>query len=124
VTVPALARIERVNIVLGVALTSLAGILWGARGTVAAGVGALLAIADFFFLGRLGARAIARVQAGSAPWGLGLALIAKMGALFGLVFVAIRVLHLAVLPFAVGFSVFVLSILLVGLTVGTTQVEV
>ena len=121
---PVLARIERANVVLAVALTSLAGILWGGAGMLAAGAGALLACADFFFLGRLGARAVASVRAGGSPFGLGFALIAKMGALFGLVFVAIRVVHLAVMPFALGFSVFVVSILLVGLAAGRAEAEV
>jgi len=121
--IPVLARIERVNLILAVALTCLAGILWGTAGTLGAGVGALLACADFVLLGRLGARAVAQVRDGGSPWGLGLALIGKMIALFALVFVAIRVLHLAVVPFALGFSVFVVSILLVGLSVRAGRTE-
>jgi hypothetical protein len=118
-----LARIERANVILGIALTALAGVLWGWSGVLGAGAGALLACLDFRFLGRLGARAIAQVRAGGSPWGLGFALIAKMAALFALVFVAIRVLHLPVIPFALGFSVFVVSILLVGLSAGRVEVE-
>jgi len=118
-----LARIERANVILGIALTALGGVLWGWSGVVGAGAGALLAVLDFRFLGRLGARAIAQVRAGGSPWGLGFALIAKMAALFALVFVAIRVLHLPVIPFALGFSVFVVSILLVGLSAGRVEVE-
>ena len=112
--IPALARIERTNLILAVALTALAGFLWGAAGTLGAGVGAALGCADFFVLGRVGARAVAAVRAGGSPWSLGLVLVAKMTALFALVFVAIRIAHLAVVPFALGFSVFVLSILMVG----------
>jgi hypothetical protein len=119
--IPALARIQRANLILGVALTALAGILWGVRGTAAAAAGAALACADFYFLGVLGARALARVRAGASPWALGLALIAKMAALFALVFVAVRVVRLSVLPFALGFSVFVVSILLVGTAVGKAE---
>jgi len=118
-----LARIERANVILGIALTALGGVLWGWSGVVGAGAGALLAVLDFRFLGRRGARAIAQVRAGGSPWGLGFALIAKMAALFALVFVAIRVLHLPVIPFALGFSVFVVSILLVGLSAGRVEVE-
>jgi hypothetical protein len=122
--IPVLAKIERANLILAVALTSLAGILWGGPGMISAGVGAVLACVDFYFLGRLGARAVASVQAGGSPWGLGFALICKMAALFALVFVAIRVVRLAVMPFALGFSVFVVSILLVGLAAGKAEVEV
>lgn len=121
--IPALARIERANVILGVALTCLAGILWGTAGTLGAGAGALIACADFYLLGRLGARAVEQVRAGGSPWGLGLGLIGKMTALFVLVFIAIRVVHLAVVPFALGFSVFVVSILLVGLSVGSGRKE-
>ena len=45
-----LARIERANLVLAVLLTALAGVLWGARGAIAAGAGAALACADFWLL--------------------------------------------------------------------------
>lgn len=121
---PTLARIERTNLILAVALTALAGALWGLRGTLAAGAGAAIACADFHYLGRLGARAIAAVKAGGSPWGLGFALVCKMAALFALVFVAIRLLHLDVPAFALGFSVFVISILLVGLAAGRAEAEV
>jgi hypothetical protein len=121
---PTLARIERTNLILAVALTALAGALWGVRGTLSAGAGAAIACADFHYLGRLGAKAIAAVKAGSSPWGLGFALVCKMGLLFAVVFVAIRLLHLDVPAFAVGFSVFVISILLVGLAAGQAEAEV
>ncbi len=121
--VPALARIERTNVILGVVATAIAGLLWGGRGTLGAGVGALLACADFAILGRLGGRAIAAARNGASPWGLGLALIGKMAALFAAVFIAIRVARLAVVPFALGFSVFVVSILLVGLRAGALEAE-
>ena len=119
-----LARIERANLILAVALTALAGILWGVRGTLSAATGAAIACADFHYLGRLGARAIAEVRAGGSPWGLGVGLIVKMALLFALVFVAIRIVHLDVPPFALGFSVFVISILLVGLSAGRAEAEV
>jgi hypothetical protein len=121
--VPALARIERTNVILGIVATAIAGIVWGGRGTLGAGVGALLACADFAVLARVGARAVAAARAGRSPWGLGLALVGKMAALFVAVFIAVRVAQLAVLPFALGFSVFVVSILLVGLRAGALEAE-
>ncbi len=121
--IPTLARIERVNLILAVALTCVAGLHWGSAGTLGAGAGALIACADFFVLGRVGARAVAQVREGGSPWGLGFALIAKMTALFVVVFVAIRVIRLSVIPFALGFSVFVVSILLVGLSIGIGRGE-
>jgi hypothetical protein len=120
---PVLRRIERTNVILGIAATAIAGLVWGTEGTVGAAVGVLLACADFAVLARLGARAVAAARAGGTPWGLGLALVGKMAALFVLVFLAIRVARLAVLPFALGFSVFVVSILLVGLRAGALEAE-
>ena len=119
----ALRRIERLNLLLGVALTALGGLLWGARGFAGAGVGALIACADFMVLRRVGARVADRIREGAPAKGFGFALLGKMAALFGLVFVAIRVAHLAVIPFALGFSVFVVSIFLVGLGAARPEPE-
>jgi hypothetical protein len=120
---PAVKRIAGANLVLGVAFTAVAGIVWGPRGTLGAGAGALLGMADFLVLARIGAKAVAAVRTGGAPWGLALALFAKMTGLFALVFVALRVAKLAVLPFALGFSALVISILLVGMTGGAMETQ-
>lgn len=117
-------RIERTNAVLAVAFTAVAGIVWGTRGTVGAAAGALLACADFYVLARLGARAVTAARDGAsagALGGLAFALIGKMTALFALVFVALRVAHLAVVPFGFGFSVLVVAILLVSLSGGAVE---
>ena len=125
-------NIERVNLILGVAMTAVAGLIWGGRGMLGAGVGAALACLNFIAIRRLGGRAIrsamANLAAASSPsrmagQGLALAfgLLGKMTALFALVWVAVRVLSLPVLPFALGFSVFVVSILLVGLGGGAAS---
>jgi hypothetical protein len=109
-------KIERANMILAVAFTAVAGIAWGPRGTLAAAVGALIACADFHVLARLGARAVVAARdgaSGAALGGLAFALIGKMTALFVLVFLALRVAHLAAAPFGLGFSVLVVSILLV-----------
>jgi ATP synthase I chain len=110
-----LGRVERVNLVLAAAVTCLAGLLWGARGAIGAGVGAGLACADFYVLVRLVSRMTATVRSGGAATGLGLLLFVKTTVLFALVFVAIRVLRVSPAPFALGFSVFVISIVLLGL---------
>ncbi|HEY6477036.1 MAG TPA: ATP synthase subunit I [Polyangia bacterium] len=109
-------RIERANVILAVAFTAIAGVVWGPRGTLGAAAGALLACADFHVLARLGARAVIAARDGAstgALGGLALALIGKMTVLFALVYLALRVAHLAVAPFGLGFSVLVVSILLV-----------
>jgi hypothetical protein len=112
-------RIERANAILAVAFTAVAGLIWGPRGTLGAAAGALLACGDFYVLARLGGRAVTAARDGAsagALGGLAFALIGKMTALFALVFVALRVAHLPVVPFGLGFSVLVVAILLVSLT--------
>jgi len=128
-------KIERANLILGVAVTALAGLVWGGRGMLGAGVGAALACVNFVAIRRLGGRAVRSALAGMldggatpgkmAGQGLALAagLLIKMTVLFALVWVAVRVLALPVVPFALGFSVFVLSILLVGLVTGAAEVD-
>jgi hypothetical protein len=118
-----LARIERINLILGALITCLAGVLWGARGAVAAGVGAGLACADFWLLVRIGARLVASAREGNPSRGLSFLLLGKTAALFALVFVAIAVLHLEAVPFALGFSVFVVSIMMLGLRATLTEQE-
>ena len=114
-----LDKITRANLVLGAAATAVSGLLWGVHGMLAAGVGAALACLNFVAITRLGRRAVRRVEGGGGGAGQGLALAAglliKMTALFAVVWVAVRILKLEVLPFALGMSVFVFSILLVGL---------
>ena len=118
-----LLAIERTNVVLGAAATAAAGLIWGGRGMLAAGIGAALAVANFWAIRRLGARAIAKVAAGSVPQALSLvaALVAKMAILFALVWLVIARLGLPVLPFTMGISAFVASILLAGLFLGAAE---
>ncbi len=121
----ALEKITRINLILGAAVTAVAGLIWGAHGMLAAGVGAALACVNFLAITRLGRRAVRRVETGGSAQGIALAagLLLKMTALFALVWVAVRVVKLQALPFAMGMSVFVFSILLVGLGSGTSGNE-
>jgi len=116
-----LRTIERTTLVLGVAAVAAGGLLWGPRGMAASGAGAALSVANFWVLRRLGARAVARVEAGASTGqavALVMSLAVKMLLLFGLVWVAIRLIGLPVLPFTLGMSVFVAAILLGGLYLG------
>lgn len=116
-----LLTIQRTNIVLGVVATAVGGLVWGGSGMLAAGVGAALAIANFWVIRRLGLRAVAKVAGGeAAPRALPLvaALVGKMALLFALVWLVIRRVGLPVLPFTLGLSIFVLSILITGLFLG------
>ncbi len=118
-----IARIERINLILAVLVTCLAGGLWGLRGAVAAGAGAALACADFWLLVRIGGRLVASARAGTPSRGLAFLLLGKTMALFALVFIAIAVARLDAIPFALGFSVFVVSIFMLGLKAGTSEPE-
>ena len=118
-----LARIERINLILAALLTALAGAIWGVRGAVAAGAGAALACADFWLLVRIGSRLVASARAGNPSRGLSFLLLGKTMVLFALVFVAIAVLHLDAIAFALGFSVFVVSIMMLGLRAGQGAME-
>ena len=115
-TTDPLSKISRANLVLGVTITAVAGLVWGLPGTLGAGVGAALACLNFWAIGRLGRRAVSRVESGvRGGAALAAGLLLKMTALFVMVWVAVRVIKLPALPFAMGMSVFVVSILLVGL---------
>lgn len=121
-----LARIQRTSVVLAVAAVAVGGIAWGAFGMVSAAAGAALALGNFWAIRRLGVRAVRKVTEGGTPrQALAFvgALTGKMTLLFGLVWVCMRVLGLAVLPFALGISVFVFAILLAGVGMGLRQSE-
>ena len=120
-----LAAIEKTNLVLAVAVTALGGLVWGKSGLLAAGVGAALACLNLWAIHRLAARAMARAAAGANAQAAGLmaALGGKMLILFALVWVAIRVYHLALVPFAIGISVLPVSLVMAGLWIGSTAGE-
>jgi hypothetical protein len=118
-----LATVERTALVLGVALTVVAAVVWGAAGAGAAGLGAALGCLNLMVMGRLAAGALARARAGqnreAGYFGFGLA--AKMLGLFGLVWVALSVIKVAAIPFALGFSALVLALIGAGLWLATRQ---
>ncbi|HEX7501140.1 MAG TPA: ATP synthase subunit I [Polyangia bacterium] len=113
------------NLILGVFVTVLSGLVWGRSGTVAAGVGASLACINLWVIRRLAGRAVLRAAAGDkgqAAW-LIAALSAKMMILFALVWVAIRIYNLALVPFAIGISVLPISLVFSGLWLSSTAGE-
>ena len=113
------------NLTLAVTVTALVGLGWGRPGAVAGGVGAILACVNLWVIRRLAARAVARAAAGDkaqASW-LIAALGTKMLILFGLVWIAIRVYNLALVPFTIGISVLPISLVFTGLWIGSTAGE-
>jgi hypothetical protein len=116
---------ELANLILGVFVTVLSGLVWGRSGAVAAGVGALLACINLWVIRRLAGRAVRRAVAGDngqAAW-LIAALSAKMMILFALVWVALRIYNLALVPFAIGISVLPISLVFSGLWLSSTAGE-
>ena len=124
-TTKPLAAIEKTNLVLALAVTALGGVVWGRAGLLAAGVVAALACINLWAIHRLAARAIERAAAGATAQAAGLvaALGVKMMILFALVWVAIRVYNLALVPFAIGISVLPVSLVMAGLWIGSTAGE-
>jgi hypothetical protein len=120
-----LGAIEKTNLVLALAVTALGGLVWGKAGFWAAGVGAALACLNLWAIHRLAAKAIARAAAGAtaAAAGLVAAMGGKMLILFALVWVAIRVYNLALVPFAIGISILPVSLVMAGLWIGSTMGE-
>ena len=120
-----LGAIEKTNLVLALAVTALGGLVWGKAGFWAAGVGAALACLNLWAIHRLAAKAIARAAAGAtaAATGLVAAMGGKMLILFALVWVAIRVYNLALVPFAIGISILPVSLVMAGLWIGSTVGE-
>ncbi len=121
----AIVIMDLANAGLGVFMTAFAGLVWGGTGAMSAGVGALLACINLWAIRRLAGRAVRRAAAGAkgqAPW-LVAALGAKMMLLFALVWVAIRIYNLALVPFTIGISVLPISLVFSGLWLSSTAGE-
>jgi len=119
------AIMDLANAGLGAFVTALSGLVWGKSGAVAAGTGAFLACLNLYVIRRLAGRAVRRAAAGDkrqASWLLA-ALGAKMLILFALVWVAIRIYNLALVPFAIGISVLPISLVFSGLWLSSTAGE-
>jgi hypothetical protein len=120
-----IGTMEIANSIMAVAVTGLVGLVWGRAGALAGGVGALLACINLWVIKRLATRAVARAAAGDTGQAsfLVAALGAKMMVLFALVWVAIRVYNLALVPFAIGISVLPISLVFSGLWLSSTAGE-
>lgn len=119
-----ISRMERTALLLGIVTTALCGLMWKVPGMVAAGVGALLGSANFRGLHFLGRRVLSKAQSGEGSakaGGLVMLLMAKMGLLFACVWIALAKFGLMPIPFALGISAFVASILGVGLLSAPAQ---
>jgi uncharacterized membrane-anchored protein len=117
-----LGIMDLANLALGAVVTVLCGLVWGQEGTLGAGGAALLACVNLGVMRRLAGRAVQRAaqgDKGQASW-LIAAMAAKMMVLFALVWVGLRVFHLALVPFAIGISVLPISLVFSGLWLSST----
>jgi len=104
----ALARIERTNYVLTAIAVAVGALVLGRPYALGLGVGALVASLNFSLIRRLVERwTHAAVEKRGAT---ALLFVPKMAVLIGIVFVAIRYLPLSPVAFAIGFSIFLISI--------------
>ena len=103
-----LARIERMNALLGGVLSLGAFAFFSTPVAIGVAVGAALAVLNFHGVRRLVGASLRRD--GMKRAALQLLLIGKMGLVFLLVFLAIRFLPLNPVALAVGMSVFLISI--------------
>jgi hypothetical protein len=117
----ALLAMERLALLLAVAATIAAALAWGVEGAGAAALGGAVAFANLTVTRRLAGRAISKVLAGTHPAaaGLGAGMMIKMVLLFPILWVAVSVLHVPPVPFAVGLSVMIVSLVVVGLWTST-----
>lgn len=111
-----LPPLARTYLMVAVGVACLAGWLWGATGLLATGAGLVLGAVNLWAIARLARRAVRDVETGTpgATFALVGGLLLKMVGLFVLAWIAVSVLHLGVLPFALGFSALVLSLVLSG----------
>ncbi len=115
-----LAGAERTNAALAVFVTAACGLAWGRAGLIAAGLGALLSVVNLWATLRLAGHAVAGAEEGTRGLAgdLTAGLVLKMGALFIILWLALRVGKLDVLPLGLGLSVFAVSLLVFGLWTG------
>jgi hypothetical protein len=113
----ALLAIERTTLALAVAATCAAALTWGLSGAGGTALGGALGYANLWSTRRLAGRAVGRVLAGAHPAsvGVGAGMAIKMVILFPVLWVAVSVLKVPFVPFALGLSVLVVSLVVSGL---------
>jgi hypothetical protein len=119
-----LVAVERTGLAIAVVAVAVSGLLWGGRGLLAAAAGACLACVNLWILRRLVGRALHEAETGGGQGAgrrLAFSLVLKMPLLFALVWVAVGVLKLELLPFALGLSVLVFALVTAGLFTGLKE---
>ena len=104
----ALRRIERLNYILGGVLAAASAVFLAKEQALGMLVGVILGSVNFSLLSRIVQRWLRGAEKGTGAGGY--FLIPKMGALLVAVFLALRFLPISPVYFAIGFSIFLLSI--------------
>jgi hypothetical protein len=107
---PSLQRIERLNYGIGAAVIAAGALTQSSRVALGLTVGVILTCANFFVLRKLVVKwttDAAAGRTGSAP----LLMLPKMIGLMGAVAVAILLLPIDVVAFTIGYSIFLISII-------------
>jgi len=104
----ALARIERMNYLLGGVAVAVSALVLARDQVLGLLVGAVLGSVNFTLLRRIVERWLKGAATGRG--GSGYFLVPKMGALLVAVFLALRFLPISPAYFAIGFSIFLVSI--------------
>ena len=108
---PSIHRIERLNYVLAIVVT-LIGLITQSRGiTLGLMIGAGLTCLNFFVLRKLVVKWTAEAASGKAG-NTALLMLPKMVALMGAVAVAVLFLPIDVVSFVIGYSIFIVSIVI------------
>jgi hypothetical protein len=112
-----LVAMERTTLVLALVATGAAALVWGVEGAGGAGLGGALAYANLWSTRRLAGRAVGRVLGGVHPaaTGLGMGMMIKTVLLFPVLWVAVAVLKVPLMPFALGLSALVVALVSAGL---------
>lgn len=106
----AVARLTWFILGFGLLTTAVVYALFGAVAAQSAGVGTVVALGNWFLLRFIVGRVVSGDVRGQAKFSL--LLVAKMGALFGVVFVLIRTGLVQAVPFTAGLSSLVIGALL------------
>jgi len=113
-----LRRIERLNYILGGVMAATAAILLPKEQALGILVGVALGSVNFSLISRIVQRWLRGAAKGNSASGY--FLIPKMGALLAAVFLALRFLPISPVYFAIGFSIFLLSIVIETVRSATT----
>lgn len=111
-----LAPVTRAHLLIGAVAACATGLAAGSAALLSVVAGVALAMGNLWVIRRVARQAVVAAEAGveGGAGRLVAVLIGKMAALFVAAWFLVSVLHLAVLPFAVGFSTLAAALVVAG----------